>query len=130
MTGGLADARIETVGGVERAVVFDQRGHLLLHRRGICALFQHVVLMQYMAEEVAVIEFRDDLILDLVGKRLESVDVVAPQGNVEGQDLARILAHDAVPDGGTGCREAVQHGFGCFGFVAGEPAIVSDCAVE
>jgi len=86
--------------------------------------------MQDVAEEVAVIEFRDDLILDLVGKRLEPVGIVAPQGDIEGQDLARILARDAVSDGRTGCREAVQHGFGCFGFVAGEPAIGSDCAVE
>lgn len=63
VAGSLANTRIETVGGVERAVVFDQREfglievadivlggvfstarvkqreHLLLHRRGIRALF-------------------------------------------------------------------------------------------
>ena len=133
---GLAsDARIEHVARVEFLVVTDQcwlgmvkvtdivlcrifgaalveqRPHALLDLHAVVPLRHDVVLVEDVAEEVPVVELVNDGRLDLGRQLLEPLLVVAPQRDVEGQDVLHLPFVDGtIAVGRTSRREAMKEG--------------------
>ena len=132
---GLADAGIQTVGGIELAVepgqfwlsliemtdivlgrvfsaaLVEQAPHLVLQRHTIVALLHHVILVEDVAEEMTVIELLLDLRVDLSGQVLDPILVVAAQRDVERDDILDLAGMDgAIPHRRSRDGEAVQEG--------------------
>ena len=141
---GLADAWVQAVGWVLRAVEVRQGffgvvevadvvfcrvfrafavevcKQQVFDGSGVGAGFQDVVLVHDVAEEVAVVEFMRDVLVNFRRQAFEPVAFVAAQGDVEREQVANFFAvYGVVAVRGAGSSEAVQGGLCAFSTVAG-----------
>src|SRR5262249_19750607 len=130
-----ADARVEAIAGVQAPIVFNERrlrvvqmadvvfGRILRTARvqqfpyarlkfeRVMAFSDDVVLVENVAEEVAIIELVDNLSRNILRQGLEPVRIVPPQCHVESDDILYLAAVDcAVADRGPGDGKAMQKG--------------------
>ena len=106
--------------------LIEQGPHAMLQGQAILPLAHDVVLMEDVAEEVAVVELVDDRILHVGRKRLEPVPVVSPEGDVERDDVLHLMAMDCpVAYRCSGHREAMQECCASFLAVALEEPTVT-----
>ena len=116
-----------------RLALVEQSPHPMLEGQAILSLAHDVVLMEDVTEEVAVVELVSDRILHLGRKRLKPSPVVAPEGDVERDDVLYLMAMDCpVAHGCSGHREAMQEC--CASFLAvtlEEPTLTrSEASIE
>ena len=84
---GVVEVADVVLGRVLGAAGVEQLPHGVLEREAVVALLHHVVLVEDVAEEVAVVELLRDLRVDLRRQPLEPVAVVAAERDVEGDDV-------------------------------------------
>ena len=72
--------------------------------------FAHdIILMQNVAHEMTVVESVHDMLVDLGGEFFEPLAVIAPQRDIQRQNIFDLVGMDIViADGGTGGGKAVQ----------------------
>ena len=110
--GGIEVAHIVLCGILGFALV-EQCPHAMLQRQAVMAFAHDIILMEDVAEEMAVVELMNDRIFHVCRKRLEPVPVVAPQGDVKGDDVLHFVSIDGAESYGcSGNSEAMQKG--CF----------------
>ena len=139
----MADARVKAVGGVQFAIepsqrrlgdiqvadivfggvfrppLVQQRPHAMLDVERIDAFAHDVVLMEHVAEEVAVVELVHHVPLQIVGQGFHPLAVVAAKGNVQSDDVFHLApVHFPVAHRSTGDGEPVQEGAAAGIFIA------------
>lgn len=96
------------LGRVFRLARIQQFPHAVFHCQRVHALADNVVLVEDVAEEVAVVKFVDDVAFHLLGQLFYPVAVVAAQRDIQGDDvLDRAAMRVAVADGCPGDGKAV-----------------------
>ena len=114
------------LGRVLGAARVQQLPHGVLDGQRVAALAHDVVLVEYVAEEMPVVQLGDDLPVQLRRQGLLPLAVVAAQGDVQGHDVLHLGAvHVAVADRGAGHGEAVQEGLAPLLGVALEPVALA-----
>ena len=111
------------LGGVFGAARVQQLPHAVLHGQRVHALLHDVVLVEHMAEEVAVVELVHHIALHVLRQLLHPFAVVAAQGDVQRHDVFDLAAVHLTVANGCACnRKAVQEGFAALLGIALKPA--------
>jgi len=89
---------------VLRSAPVENAEHSVLQRDWINAFADNIILMEHMAEEVAVIELEDNILLDVRRQLLEPVGVIAPQRDVQRQNILHLISVNVTVADGRACR--------------------------
>ena len=98
------------LGRILRAALIQQMQHFMLQGHAVVPFFHDIVLVEYVAHEMAVIQFMADFTVDLLRQLFKPIAIVAPQGDIERNDVFHFfIVHRAVAYRGGSHRETVQH---------------------
>jgi hypothetical protein len=112
------------------AAAVQQRPHLVFDFEAVVALLDDVILVEHVAQEVAVIQLDGDRLFDVGRQRLDPVAIVTAQCDVERDDVLHFPGmHGAIAHSGAGGGEAVQERFPAF-FVRALEIAASGIAFE
>ena len=99
------------LGRISRTARVQQFPHAMLKFSRIVALADDIVLVENVAEEVAIIELVDDRFRNILRQSFEPVRIVPPQRDVESDDILHLAAVKcAIANRGPGDGEAMQEG--------------------
>ena len=105
----MADVMFRRIFG---AAAVQQRPHLVFDLEAVVALLDDVILVEHVAQEVAVVQLDGDRFLDVGRQCLDPVAIVAAQCDVERDDILHLAGvHGAIANRGTGGSEAMQERF-------------------
>ena len=109
------------LGRIFGATSVKQVPHLLLDRQTIMSLRHYIILVEHVAEEVAIVELVQKFRFDLRRQVLVPLLVVAAQRHIEGDNVLDLALVDrAITDCGAGGGKAMKKRLVTFGLRAGE----------